>query len=243
MTEKKELFWVYGDIHHHIESAQEFLDTEKPDKVIWLGDVNDRVDDDLEEVADTASWLSRTMQARPQDVWLWSNHALAYAFPNASKYRICGATDEKIKMFNEYFPKELWERFRVAHKEEWRGKKVVFTHAGLTDIFFHLGVFDWNHLERISKIAIDNGDREDYNPLFDHWTKGPMWMRWQSFPILEGVNQVCGHTTFEKPQIKTSPNGTWNLCLDCAHSYYACFQENGAFSINRRTKERKFLVK
>ena len=240
---KTDSFFVVGDLHTHIETAESIL-AQNPARVIWLGDWLDRhgeVDGPYECVK-VAQFLRKIMVDRPQDVFIMGNHELAYRFPEAEKYAICGSTRAKVTAFNEYFPEKLWDRFKIAHVEEWNSQKLVFSHAGLTPTFFPLGKFDEDHLTRIAKIAIDHGHRSDYNPLFDHDSAGPMWMRWQTFPLFEGICQIVGHTCFACPQIRAVSTGPeWNLGLDCAHTYYAVFKDKHAFAIDRHKGYEKLL--
>jgi len=236
-------FYVYGDVHFHIESAQSFLDHEKPKKVIWLGDFTDSAGDSPERAKATGKWLRETMLARPDDIFIQSNHDLAYRFPETDKYKICGWTKEKHEAFYSEFTAELWDRFVIAHKERWNGQDVWFSHAGLNKIFFPFGKFDEAHLARISKIALDNGNKEEYNPLLDHWHYGPMWQRWSVFPLLDGICQVVGHSTYECPQIRAiADKPEWNICFDCAHTYYGVFKEKHVYAINRH-KGYEHLIK
>lgn len=228
-------FYVYGDLHTHTEAAERFLQHEKPSKTIWLGDMFDlHADDGPQEMIKTCLWLKDTMAARPQDVFLLGNHELAYFYPETDKYKICGWTPTKHKAFLEFFPQELKSCFKLYHIEEWGGQKVVFSHAGLNPSSFPFGKFDATHLERIAKIALDNAHKQDYNPLLDNWGGRIVWQRWQNFPLLEGVSQVCGHTVYANPQIRAvAGKPEWNLCLDCAHTYYAVFKKKAAYAINR----------
>lgn len=237
-------FWVYGDVHTHIDAVKRFLEHQKPSRVIWLGDWLDRhsEQDGPLTCIQVAIFLKNLMLARPQDIFIMGNHELAYRYPNVEKYRICGGTAAKVKAFNEHFPPELWKRFVLAHVEEWNGQTILFSHAGFTKRRFPFGKFDKAHLERISKIAIEAGAKSDDNVLLDDWSEGPMWMRWQYFPLFEGICQVVGHTTYDKPQIRAiKDKPEWNLGMDCAHTYYAVFKEKHAYAINRKTGSEHLL--
>ncbi len=229
-------FYVYGDVHLHIDAVQSFLAHKRPDKVIWLGDWFDshKTQDEAFETRQTAIQLKAIMTSRPQDVFIMGNHELAYRFNKHDKYKMCGWTPEKQKACEDVFSEEFWNRFVLYHKERWNRKNIYFSHAGLSKEFFPFEVFDEPHLGRIAKIAIDNGNKETYNPLFDNWAVGPMWMRWQNFALLDGVWQVCGHTTYNCPQIRAvEGRPEWNLCMDTAHTYYAHFKDKNAYAINR----------
>ncbi len=229
-------FYVMGDIHNHVDSAQSFLDSVKPERVIWLGDFTDShgTGDGAYEMTKTAIWLKKTIIERPQDTFIMSNHDVAYRFPENEKLQNCGWSRQKQRAFDAYFDKSLWERFTIAHFEEWNGKLIAFSHAGLKDTFFPFQKFDLDHLRRIEKIAFANGHSSDYNPLLDHWGASPLWVRWQALPLFEGICQVVGHTTFQTPQIRAvAGKPEWNLCMDCAHTYYAVFKEKHAYAVDR----------
>lgn len=239
-------FFVYGDVHHEWKRAQRFLEHERPERVIWIGDFLDAHSAELDTPLDaqqTGLWLKETMEARPQDIFLMGNHELAYRFGPA-KYNLCGWTKEKDTAFRLVFPSALWDRFKIYHVEEWNGQQLCFTHAGLGEAFFPFGRFDPKHLERLATYTIEwANDRtqaglERYNPLFDNWDVGPMWMRWPNAKVLDGVCQIVGHTPVDYPTLRIqhwkSEDANWNLCVDCSFNFYVVFKQKHAYVVDRR---------
>ncbi len=230
--ESPDTFFVYADIHNHVDSARFFLAKWKPRKVIWLGDFMDSFGDIPDNAARTALFIQKDIiEARPQDLICLSNHDLAYRFPDNAKYHPWGFTEGKYRAFLKHFELESWDRFKIYHKLVYRGQEIVFSHAGWRSDFFPFGIFDERHLERICPLAIAGGNQAAYNPVFDS-PKGPLWTRWP-LPALGGICQVVGHTPCERPRVAKNPGERqWNLCLDCAHTYAAKFSPDGVFAIN-----------
>ncbi len=241
---EKPLFWVFGDVHERIDLAQQFLDKEQPNKVIWLGDFFDDhgIECDPLQTVKTAIWLKELIAGRPNDIFIQSNHDLAYRFECNEKYRICGWTPARGRGVKDYFPRSNWDKFVIYHVENWKGQPIYFSHAGLHPSMFTNGMFNAKSFENLAKAGLEMGHIKEYNPLLDN-QNGPMWIRWSQLPIVPGICQCVGHSTYQYPQIRMLKGGRpeWNLDMDCAHSYYAVFEETNAYAINRHTGNKHLL--
>ncbi len=228
------MFWVHGDIHNHVKEAQRFLDHEKPNRVIWLGDFFDNFNDTPTDATNTALWVRKTMEERPRDVFIFGNHDIPYRFPDQEKFHQYGFSKEKSEAIRAVLTEEHWSRFVLSHEEFWNGQTILFSHAGYIERFFRNEVYDSEQRKVLEAICLANGNKTCYNPLLDA-VYGPIWIRWPSLPVMNGVCQVVGHTPQPKPAIRgVKGRAHWNLNLDCADKYYAVFKEKRAFAINRR---------
>lgn len=235
-----EEIYFHADIHNHVDSAQRFLDRFKPNKVIWLGDEWDSFGDSAFEASKTAIWVKQTLEARPQDVWLLSNHTVAYRYPDLDKYHQWGFTAEKCEAIYRILGNDLWLKQKVVHKETLGGRTIYFSHAGLHPKIFPFQQFNEDFLNRSVAAALKDGHKADENPLFDSM-HGPLWTRWP-LPLFD-INQIVGHSPHKSIAGRLSKDLRYfNLCCDCAHTYAGKWTERGIFELNKNTGEEKCLI-
>ena len=240
-TPKSNSFFCFGDVHNYVDSAQRFLDYEKPKKVIWLGDFMDNFGDTPAAAEKTAEWLAHTVKSRPNDIFICGNHDIAYRYSTEARFQGWGFSPEKCRAFYSKFDRKLWERFSWYHVEEWNGQKIVFSHAGLHRTMFPREVFNQAHLDMLVKRAEDSIYTEKIHPLFDY-PVGMLWIRWPDLPLCDGISQVVGHTPYAQPQIRAvKASDNWNLLMDCAKNYYAVFKETNAYAFDRNKGYEKLL--
>ena len=235
-----EEIYFHADIHNHVDSAQRFLDRFKPNKVIWLGDFFDSFGDSALEASKTAIWLNETIESRPQDIFLNSNHDNSYACPNCPQYQAWGFTKEKSEAINRILGNLLWDKQVLVHKETLGGRTIYFSHAGLHPKIFPFEQFNEEFLNRAVGHAMKERGLAGRNPLIDD-VFGPLWTRWP-LPLLD-INQIVGHSPHKSIAGRLSKDLRYfNLCCDCAHTYAGKWTERGIFELNKNTGEEKCLI-
>lgn len=237
-------FFCIGDLHLHTDLISNFLDKIKPTKCIFLGDFLDSHNMDMGDAFDSMKmglWLNNIVKNRTNDIFILSNHDVAYRFPLNNKFHNWGWRKRKHEAFHSQFDARLWDKFKIFHTEKYNELQLVFSHAGFLERFLPNSRFDETFMRRQEAIALKFGNNENPNPWLDDW-RGPLWIRWNALPLIEGICMVVGHTPMPQPSIMhhwCEPR--WNLNLDCAHTYIAHFKTDGIYSFNLRTFEEKRL--
>jgi hypothetical protein len=205
---------IIPDIHHQTGNADYWLETQRFDRVVFLGDYFDNFGDDVNDARRTAMWLRDRME-RPDDVFLLGNHDAAYLFPNSADLYCPGFTKAKAKGIHEILHREHWARFQLAHAEQdW-----LMSHAGFHPVWMENptveGIVDRCALamKRAKKRFVDPilGMGEDRGGVQRYG--GPLWMNWGSLVPIPGINQVVGHTSDDHVRLNTTPKSR-NYCLD-----------------------------
>jgi hypothetical protein len=115
---------VFSDIHCDIKGIEEFIEGQKPDQVIFLGDYFDCFYDTPEMNYDTAVWLEQSMR-QPNRIHLVGNHDLGY-ISSTFKNWCSGWTLEKYRKVHAICFRN-WRNFRFAASVD----NILFTHAGV----------------------------------------------------------------------------------------------------------------
>lgn len=215
---------IIPDIHHNIRAADKAIKEIEHDRVLFLGDYFDDYNDTEVDAKYTARWLKRRIENHPEDIFLYGNHDLSYAFPCRETY--CpGWREEKQHTVDDNLRRIHWDALKFFHREaNW-----LFTHAGLTKALFkgweakELGTFVKESEElaqwmtrRSQRCWVTTGNFS--SDTFD----GPLWCRPNSsFIPIPGVNQVFGHTELREPLVINTSSK--NVCLDTRLEYVGKF--------------------
>ena len=225
---------VIPDIHHHTGKADYWLQTQRYDRVVFLGDYFDAEGDNPQIARRTALWVKKRME-NTNDVFLLGNHDVAYMFPKFAALNCTGFTVEKSKSIRAILGPEHWARFQIAHAEQgW-----LLSHAG-----FHPEWMENPTIERILErcaLAMKRAKKKVVDPFlgvgedrggFQEFG-GPLWMDWESFSPIPGINQIVGHTACLSVRKKTSDNSK-NYCLDVRNASAAALLYEGWHKILTR---------
>lgn len=222
---------IISDIHEAHAFAERIIKHVNPDRVLFLGDYMDEWNDNPRLIGETAKWLRWSVH-QPNRIHLWGNHDLPYAYP--CEATLCpGWTKEKHAAVQANIGQNEWDKIKFYHWE----KDWLFTHAGLT--IRHLKPFHGDVAQQLK-----TGEEEAYmflkyrNP---HWfyfigttPGGILWCRPgttnMEFMPIEGVNQMFGHTIWDKPWSMNWTGGQ-NWCIDTQLSHYAIL-EDGKMTIH-----------
>ena len=129
------------DLHHHTSNANYWLETQRYDRVVFLGDYFDDFGDNVSDARMTAIWLRDRMEKK-DDIFLLGNHDAAYMFPWSPELYCSGFTPAKARGIGEILQPEHWQRFQLVHAEQgW-----LMSHAG-----FHPAWFKEPTIERIMR--------------------------------------------------------------------------------------------
>jgi hypothetical protein len=225
---------IIPDIHHHIENADYWLETQQFDHAVFLGDYFDDFEDHIDEAREAAFWLRRRMK-QGRDVFLIGNHDLPYMFPGEPFFQCSGFSKKKSAAIRQILKPEHWRRFKIAHAEQgW-----LMSHAGFHP--FWVEEPTPAKILRRSEQALGLARNGKYDPLLGagrerggpHYLGGPLWLDWQSFIPVPHVNQIVGHTPGSEVRVKFSSDSK-NICLDVHQGSVAAMIVDGALDILKR---------
>lgn len=205
---------VIPDLHHATQNADHWMATQSIDRVVFLGDFFDAFDDSVDEARRTAIWL-RDQLCTWNRVFLWGNHDLHYAFPDAADVRCPGFTQEKADAINDILSDAHWSRFKVAHVEQgW-----VLSHAGV-------GVGEVRETERYGLLR----SAADAIARGLHHLDSPLLCDWSRREPVPGINQLVGHTPGTAVRSRLTAESK-NYCLDVCCGHVAALLEDGQLSL------------
>src|SRR3990167_9857683 len=84
---------IIPDIHTKFFEAENIIDFEQPDKIVFLGDYFDAFDDSLEKTQQVTLWLKESME-KENRVHLLGNHDLSYM--GNPDFRCSGFSEGKL---------------------------------------------------------------------------------------------------------------------------------------------------
>ncbi|MEI8342038.1 MAG: metallophosphoesterase [Verrucomicrobiota bacterium] len=221
---------IIPDIHHQIERADYWLETQEFDHAVFLGDYFDDFEDHLSEAKLTAYWLRERMN-KSQDIFLLGNHDIPYMFPEDPYYACSGFSRAKSKAIRTVLRAEHWDRFKIAHAEQgW-----FMSHAG-----FHPFWVREPTVEKILKrcdLALRRAKRHAEDPILgagkerggSQHVGGPLWMDWQSLVPIHGINQIVGHSPGNDVRAKITSDSK-NICLELNSGYAAALVVDGTLT-------------
>jgi len=224
---------VIPDIHNRIKKVESLLHTVTYDKVVFLGDYFDSFGDNIQDAERTAKFVKANIN-NPNYTFLFGNHDFWYAYPR--EFLWCpGNNHEKRRMIRSIISEPDWGRFKLLTEDQgwW------MSHAGM-----HPKYFGKDASEFVAEHALNRCDQaiqnvkafvEDPLVLWDCTRGGGMapegsilWLHWDSFAPIHGVNQIVGHTNNNWVRMCHEPDSL-NYCLDTFSDYYGII-EDGKFS-------------
>lgn len=219
---------IIPDIHNKWFTAEEIIDKETPDKVIFLGDYFDDFNDTLQQTEQTAQWLKKSLTI-PNRTHLLGNHDLSYLNSN---HKCAGFSEAKL-----FIIKKVGVDFTKLLHYCWVGNnnnKYLCTHAGLSnnfmvqynihnlpvDKFLDYMIYDTKRKNTLYAVSKSRGG------TWPH--AGPLWCDYSEFVDIPGIKQIFGHTHGELRHTENS------ICIDTWLKYY-CIYENDELKIIKNT--------
>ena len=199
-----------GDIHNLYHFAEDIIQKQPHDKVIFVGDYFDSFNDTPELNIETAKWLKESLQ-KPNRIHLMGNHDFQYAIDRRHGIHCSGFSTDKYNAINSVMTKEDWARIKYFHCEQgwW------FSHAGVTKDWFYHPVLGLNEQVIESRLSLDL-DNLDAGIFPDSiyaacWIRGGrhprggiLWADWRKLDLLPEIKQVVGHTVVKKVERRRS---------------------------------------
>lgn len=218
---------IIPDLHNNLDNAEYWLGSQTYDRVVFLGDYFDHFDDNANDARKTAFWLRSRMDSA-DDIFLLGNHDAAYMFPNSDELYCPGFTKSKAKVIHEILKAKHWQRLKLAHEEQgW-----LLSHAG-----FHLAWMEEATIEKIlarCQKAMDLVKSGKVDPILGYGQlpggiqrfAGPLWMAWEYFMPIVGINQIVGHSPDDmvRKQLGTRSE---NWCIDVGNGSVAVLLTDG----------------
>lgn len=227
---------IIPDIHNRIERADHWLQTQRYDRVVFLGDYFDSLDDDVIDARRTALWLRQRIEGYPNDVFLLGNHDASYWLPQKDELYCPGFTKPKAAAINEILRSKHWDRFQLAHEEQgW-----LLSHAGFHVVWMNNPTTS-TIIHRCDK-AMSLARRGKVDPILAFGEQpgglqrfgGPLWMDWESFQPIPGINQIVGHTSDDHVREKSGVHSI-NYCLDTREVLAAATLANGELNVHSKS--------
>lgn len=220
---------ILPDIHHKTSLADKIVESERPDRVVCVGDYFDEFGDGATAAEMTAQWVKEKL-ALGWELCI-GNHDAAYmwrafAKTHSNPFMCSGYTPKKAETINNVLSKADWLKMRMWACES----KYVISHAGFNQRFVHpvYGLSEgwlrqthdrvrhetfvegspWNILTYVSNLR---GGLDSYS--------GILWQDWREFTPINGVHQIVGHTKDKEVRYKAALN-SHNVCIDTGMRHY-----------------------
>jgi hypothetical protein len=233
---------IIPDIHTHYRKVQRIIEQYKEThKFIFMGDYFDQFGDTPQINQDMAEWLISTMNGNPDWIFLKGNHDEIY-----DPRTICmcsGYSHAKKDYINKLMRIEDWDKLKYFHYENgW-----YFSHAGITKYWFHHPMNETITPESVQRsidaAVVKQRMGKGGNAIWasgyarggDHVVGGIVWQDWFDLELIDGINQIVGHTPVKQISINKNNLAT-NINVDTsgARSYFHQLlelDEKGEYSI------------
>jgi hypothetical protein len=207
---------IIPDIHTKFGLAEEIIEKEKCDEVVFLGDYFDNWDDNYEIAHQTAEWLKESMK-QDNRIHLIGNHDLSYSDP---KRHMCSGFEELKKHAIDKVGIDWEQLWRWVWVDDW-----LCTHAGLSNEFYKMYAKDGEYIQNF--LARMYGTKETEQTLYSvssfrsnngDPSAGIVWCDWKEFINIPNVKQIFGHTVGDI--VRHEKN---NYCIDTALNNYAIY--------------------
>jgi hypothetical protein len=230
---------IIPDIHNRIDWVRPFISSIDFDSLVFLGDFFDR-EKDPGDTLRTALWLKETLLMYPQAHFILGNHDAHYRYPDNQYLKSAGFTWEKCDLINSIITESDWSRFTLYVVEQgW-----LISHAGVSDVVFRPPgrMLDIKWVEQACGRAMINAKLNKPDDVLEPDARrggkrregGIIWLDWQIFVPLPGINQIVGHSVDQEVRDKhLEKDGqiiSMNYCIDTA-CRYAGFIQDGEFFI------------
>jgi len=233
---------IIPDIHTEIATYNYLMNKYKDIKIkISLGDWYDSFIFQSGVEAGEMARLQADFVSNPDNICLFGNHDMQYAFPNCPALGCSGWSSWKQKPIDRWM-KGLWSKVKLCHWVYAADKTWLISHAGIHPYFSH-PINGLNELETtllsqktICSIIDDNeitefvsvGRRRRGN----HLCGGCTWMDWQDFKPIVGINQIVGHTRGNFIR-EYRIDGSENYCIDTGLNHVALLDDIGKITIEK----------
>ena len=210
---------IIPDIHNKWFQAEEIIDKENADKIVFLGDYFDSIGDTLDTTHQTALWLKDSMK-KSNRTHLMGNHDLSYFDSN---YRCAGFSEGKLYAIRSTGLK-LGRLNTFCWVDDW-----LCTHAGLSYEFYQFyNPLSYNVDTFLNKMM---DDEEWTYKLFavsnyrgGSWPySGPLWCDYDEFKDIPGIKQIFGHTHDRNARWRKYDDGAERWCIDTWLKYYGLY--------------------
>ncbi len=186
---------IIPDIHHKWRCANRIIELEQPDRIWFLGDYFDDLNDSLEDVEETCEWLVE-MSRKSHVHLLLGNHDIYYLCDH-QQYRAAGYSPEKHFVVRRSIPAQFVHDDCRLYA---RVNDYLLSHAGFSGRW--LGKYSVSLLDRYLSEAFEALLKHELHPLLNigedrgGWNEvgGVTWCDWDQFKAIAGLPQVVGHT-------------------------------------------------
>lgn len=211
---------IIPDIHTKIGFAEEIIEKENPDKIVFLGDYFDNFSDSPEIAYQVAEWLKKSLRD-PKRTHLIGNHDMSYL--SNGKFP-CSGWDGAKQMFINKVEIDWTKLQYFTFVDDW-----LCTHAGLSYEFYK--AFNVNNLNvknflllmkekyefRLNMCSGFRGGQDSY--------PGILWCDYGEFVDIPNTKQIFGHTYGKVRKLEIKDTNSEHICIDTWLQYYAIYED------------------
>lgn len=206
---------ILPDIHNRINEAQQIIDRENIENIVFLGDYFDSFNDTLEITQQTSYWLKDSMKDKNR-IHLLGNHDLPYINPEF----ICSGYSEGKRWAINSTGVDLSKLKHYCYVEDW-----LCTHAGLSYDFYK--AFATSGMNVNDLLETYSNDDELVQRLYQcspmrgghDGIPGIIWCDWDEFEPIPDQKQIFGHTHGD---VRTKG---YNICIDTWLHFYGIYED------------------
>jgi hypothetical protein len=236
------IYLIIPDIHTNHTRAEEIIQREAPDHVVFLGDYFDEFGDTPDTNAKTAIWL-RDSLLKSNRTHLWGNHDVSYGFI-APRAKCSGYTPQKDNAINSILDYNSWNKLKL---HTWVDG-ILLTHAGLHP--FHVPTEMSKDRDKMKQWLVEEEAfaKKMMNQNKNHWMFQAGQARGGNYPIggivwcdadrefenVVGLSQIFGHTPQVQPRMMfdaDAHNCTQSWALDTRFLWYATIKNGKVTTI------------
>jgi hypothetical protein len=233
---------IIPDVHEELEQFNYILTKYSHIKEkIALGDFYDSFDYNSAKHAGETARIHADFIANQNNICLWGNHDLQYAFPKCYELGCSGWGGHKQIPIDTYM-KDKWKSIRLYVWKELNGKNWLLSHAGFHPSFGDPIVgLTKEYVDDICESALSAVKFQNTANSILHAGRsrggyqqygGCTWQDWSDFIPIEGINQVVGHTKGFDIRAKSIPESE-NYCIDTGLNHVAILDDNGNIIIEK----------
>ena len=208
-------------------------------KKLSLGDWYDSFNYESSAHAEETAMAHADFVRDPNNICLWGNHDLQYAFPQCHGVFCSGWGGWKQLGITKHMG-PLWDKIQLAHWETLNGHEWLMSHAGFHPFMYHpIRGFDRARVaelcaEAMTSVKFANtitptlsvGRRRGGN----HRYGGCTWMDFRDFEPIPGINQIVGHTKGRMVR-EYRIDDSKNYCIDTGAQHVALLDDDGTVTI------------
>ena len=238
------MYLIIPDIHNKVEKFNEIMVRYNHIKTkVSLGDWHDSFEYQYGPQIEETARVQADFVSDTNNICLWGNHDLGYAFPRCYELGCSGFRNWKIEPINKWM-KTLWNKVQLALWFDYPGDKVwLLSHAGFHPQFIYPDLdFNKKYVDNLCDQAIRSVREENrITKLLEVGYRrggnygaigGCTWLDWRDFVPIPDINQIVGHTVGHFVREHHTMDSE-NYCIDTQLENVAIIDDDGTVTIEK----------